>query len=68
MYRDREDREAFLQEIGRMVCILGTENGNRQYGKKQPPYLAPSWWWREVGNRLSQRAMPLPLPLNLCLP
>lgn len=66
MLRDRGDGEAFLLEIGGMVCILGTENGSGQL-KEAAPILGPSRWWLGGGNRLSQRATPLSLPLDLCL-
>lgn len=59
MFRGRVDREAFLLETGRMVCILGTENGDGQYRKEAVPILGPIMVVaREVGNGLSLSPCP----------
>lgn len=69
MFRGRVDKEAFLMEISRMVCILGTENGDRQYRKEAAPILGPMMVVaREVGNSLSLSSCPYLCLLSLPCP
>lgn len=69
MFRGKVDREAFLLETGRMVYILGTENGDRQCRKEAVPIFGPIMMVaREVGNSLSLSPCPYLCLLSLPCP